>query len=125
MHPVFVKLFIETDADDVLIEGGGQSAARALVPAQPADRDRTGRLPLSASPTAAVADKPITASGIWGEPSGHPRIAADPDLHWGGRSRMNIRTRRAVGWQNLDYLVRGELLMRARSRLCAAWRFTA
>ncbi len=44
MHPTFVKLFIEADADDLLAEEEDRRR-RAPVPAPPAGHSRDGRLP--------------------------------------------------------------------------------
>ena len=46
MHPMFVKLFIETDADDLLAEEEeDQAAPRAPVRTQSAGHSREGRRP--------------------------------------------------------------------------------
>jgi hypothetical protein len=50
MHPMFVKLFMETDDDDLLYEQGRRR--RAPVPASPAGHGRKARRPRPAVVTA-------------------------------------------------------------------------
>jgi len=45
MHPMFVRLFIEADADDLLAEEEAKRRPRAPVPAQSIGHSREGRLP--------------------------------------------------------------------------------
>lgn len=56
MHPMFVKLFIETDADD-LLDAEETRQRRTPVPAQPVSHGRNGRAPAPQQPPRAVTDR--------------------------------------------------------------------
>ena len=54
MHPMFVKLFLEPDADDLLADEEGAAAPRQPGQAQPVTHDREGHRPRPGSPAATL-----------------------------------------------------------------------